>query len=64
MLSPLGLVFWTLAAIDVVVRLLGVSFTSVAWSPVLFLVVGLLFFALEALPSQESGFLAEWSCGQ
>ena len=55
MLSPLGLVFWTLAAIDVVVRLLGVSFTSVAWSPVLFLVVGLLFFALEALPSQESG---------
>lgn len=55
MLSPLGLVFWTLAAIDVVVRLLGVSLRSVAWSPVLFLMVGLLFFALEVLPSQESG---------
>lgn len=55
MLSPLGLVFWTLAAIDVVIRLLGVSLTSVAWSPVLFLVLGLLFFALEALPNQETG---------
>ncbi len=54
-LSLLGLVFWTLAAIDVVIRLLGVSLTSVAWSPVLFLVLGLLFFALEALPNQERG---------
>lgn len=55
MLSLLGLVFWTLAAVDVVVRLLGVSFTAVAWSPVVFLTLGLIFFALEALPKQESG---------
>lgn len=55
MLSLLGLLFWTLAAVDLVVRLLGASFTAVAWSPLLFLTIGLLFFALEALPEKEGG---------
>lgn len=53
MLSLLGMLFWTLAAVDVVLRLLGMPFTEVVWSPVVFLTLGLVFFALEALPKQE-----------
>jgi hypothetical protein len=55
MLSLLGLVSWALAAIDVAVQLLGVSFTGVAWSPILFLTLGLVFFTLEALPKVDGG---------
>jgi len=48
-MSLLGLLCFLLAALDAVTALLGVRFTSVSWSPLVFLLLGGLFFTLESL---------------
>jgi hypothetical protein len=48
-MSLLGLLCWMLAALDVASSLLGLQLTSVSWSPLVFMLLGGLFFALESL---------------
>ena len=45
----LGLIAFLFAAIDMATSLVGLSFTSVAWSPLIFVLIGMLLFALEFL---------------
>jgi len=49
----LGLICFLLAALDVATALLGISFTSVNWSPVIFLLLSGVFFALEYLKQTD-----------
>jgi hypothetical protein len=49
----LGLICFLLAALDVATALLGISFTSVNWSPVIFLLLSGVFFALEYLKQND-----------
>ena len=46
-MSLLGLMCFLLAGLDIATALLDVSFTSVSWSPLVFMLLGGLFFALE-----------------
>ena len=48
-MSLLGLLCFLLAALDVATALLGIRFTSVSWSPLVFMLLGGLFFTLESL---------------
>jgi len=48
-MTLLGLLCFMLAALDVGTSLLGVGFTAVSWSPLVFMVLGGLFFTLESL---------------
>jgi hypothetical protein len=45
----LGLIAFLIAAIDMATSLVGLSFTSVGWSPLIFMLIGVLLFALESL---------------
>jgi len=52
----LGLVAFLIAALDIASSLVGLSFTSVGWSPLVFMLIGVLLFALEALqPTEQRG---------
>jgi hypothetical protein len=48
-MTLLGLLCFLLAALDVATSLLGLRFTSVSWSPLVFVLLGGLFFTLESL---------------
>ena len=48
-MSLLGLICFLVAVLDVATVLIGVSFTSVDWSPVIFLLLSVIFFTLEYL---------------
>jgi hypothetical protein len=48
-MSTIGVLCLLLAALDLLTSLLGLPLTSVEWSPVVFVLLGGLFFALEAL---------------
>ena len=52
-MSLLGILCFTLAALDVVTALLGLRFTSVSWSPLVFMLLGGLFFTLESLQHSD-----------
>ena len=52
-MSLLGLMCFLLAGLDITTSLLGVSFTSVGWSPIVFMLLGGLFFALESLQQTD-----------
>jgi hypothetical protein len=45
----LGLIAFLIAAIDVVASVAGLPFSSVGWSPLVFMLIGVLLFALESL---------------
>jgi hypothetical protein len=45
----LGLIAFLIAALDIASSLVGLPFTSVAWSPLVFILIGVLLFALESL---------------
>jgi hypothetical protein len=49
----LGLIAFLIAAIDLATAMLGLPFTSVGWSPLVFMLIGVLLFALEALQPAE-----------
>jgi hypothetical protein len=49
----LGLIAFLIAAIDMATAMLGLPFTSVAWSPLVFMLIGVLLFALESLQRPE-----------
>ena len=49
----LGLIAFLLAAIDIAASLAGLPFTSVGWSPLVFMLIGVLLFALESLQPTE-----------
>jgi len=49
----LGLVAFLIAALDIASSLVGLSFTSVGWSPLVFILIGVLLFALESLQPAE-----------
>jgi hypothetical protein len=51
--SLLGLMCFLLAGLDVATALLDVSFTSVSWSPLVFMLLGGLFFALDSLQQSD-----------
>jgi uncharacterized membrane protein YhhN len=52
----LGLIAFLIAAIDLAASLAGLSFTSVEWSPLVFMLIGVLLFALESLrPTEQRG---------
>jgi hypothetical protein len=52
-MSLLGLLCCLLAVLDLVTSLVGLPLTSVEWSPVVFMLLGGLFFALEALQRRD-----------
>lgn len=52
-MSLLGLLCFLLAALDLAALLLGVSFTSVSWSPLIFVLLGGLLFGLESLQQSD-----------
>ena len=52
-MSLLGLLCFLLAALDLATSLLGLPFTSVSWSPLVFMLLGGLFFTLESLQQQR-----------
>jgi len=51
--TVLGLIAFLLAAVDIVASLAGLPFTSVGWSPLVFMLIGVLLFALESLQPAE-----------
>ena len=51
--SLLGLLCFLFAALDIVSSLLGLHMTSVSWSPLVFMLLGGLFFALESLQQRD-----------
>ena len=53
MLSFLGIILFLLAAVDAACALFGWSLTALSWSPVIFLVLGFLLIALEALERES-----------
>ena len=55
-MALLGLIALLIAAIDLAASLAGLSFTSVGWSPLVFMLIGVLLFALESLqPTEQRG---------
>ena len=52
-MSLLGLLCFLLAALDLASSLIGVPLTSVGWSPMVFMLLGGLFFALDALQRHD-----------
>lgn len=52
-MSLLGLLCFLFAALDLVSALLGLHITSVRWSPLVFMLLGGLFFALESLQQSD-----------
>lgn len=52
-MSLLGLLCFLLGALDLVTSLLGLPLTSVGWSPVVFMLLGALFLALEAMQRRQ-----------
>jgi hypothetical protein len=52
-MSLLGLVCFVLAALDAATMMLGLSFTSVGWSPVIFVLLGGLFLTLDSLQQSD-----------
>ena len=52
-MTLLGLIAFLIAAIDMATAAIGLPFTSVAWSPLVFLLIGVLLFALESLQRPE-----------
>ena len=52
-MSLLGLICFALAALDAATMMLGISFTSVGWSPMIFLLLGGLFLTLESLQQSD-----------
>jgi hypothetical protein len=52
-MSLIGLLCFLLAALDLVTSLVGLPLTSVGWSPVVFMLLGGSFFALEALQRRD-----------
>jgi hypothetical protein len=52
-MSAFGLLCFLLAALDLLTSLVGLPLTSVGWSPVVFLALGGLLFALEALQRRD-----------
>jgi hypothetical protein len=52
----LGLIAFLIAALDIATSLVGLPFTSVGWSPLVFILIGVLLFALESLkPTGRAG---------
>jgi hypothetical protein len=49
----LGLIAFLIAAVDILASLAGLPFTSVGWSPLVFMLIGVLLFALESLQPAE-----------
>jgi hypothetical protein len=49
----LGLIAFLIAAVDIAASLAGHPFTSVGWSPLVFMLIGVLLFALESLQPTE-----------
>lgn len=47
MLIFLGLISLLLGAVDLICGFLGISFTSVSWSPLVFCTLGFMFICLE-----------------
>ena len=61
MLLLLGFVSFVIAVIDIAFWLFGGSFTGSDWSPLVFILLGVLFFMLEApprTPRQDAGRLS------
>lgn len=55
-MALLGLIAFLIAAIDIATSLAGLPFTSVGWSPLVFMLIGMLMFALESLqPTEQRG---------
>ena len=55
-MALLGLIAILIAAIDIATSLVGLPFTSVGWSPLVFMLIGMLMFALESLqPTEQRG---------
>lgn len=52
-MSTIGVLCLLLAVLDLSTSLLGLPLTSVAWSPAVFMLLGGLFFALEALQRRD-----------
>ena len=52
-MALLGLIAFLIAAIDLATAMLGLPFTSVGWSPLVFMLIGVLLFALESLQPAE-----------
>jgi hypothetical protein len=52
-MSHLGLLCFLLAALDLATSLVGLPLTSVGWSPMVFMLLGGLFFALGALQRDD-----------
>ena len=52
-MTVLGLIAFLIATVDIVASLAGLPFTSVAWSPLVFMLIGVLLFALESLQPAE-----------
>lgn len=52
-MSLLGLLCFMVAALDLISALLGLHFTSVSWSPLVFMLLGGLFFALDSLQQSD-----------
>ena len=51
--SLLGLIAFLIAAVDILASLAGLPFTSVGWSPLVFMLIGVLLLALESLQPAE-----------
>jgi hypothetical protein len=49
----LGLIAFLIAAVDILASLAGLPFTSVGWSPLVFMLIGVLLLALESLQPAE-----------
>ena len=55
-MALLGLIAFLIAAVDIAASLAGHPFTSVGWSPLVFMLIGVLLFALESLrPTEQRG---------
>jgi hypothetical protein len=52
----LGLIAFLIAALDIASSLVGLPFSSAGWSPLVFILIGVLLFALESLqPTGQRG---------
>lgn len=54
-MALLGLIALLIAAVDVVASVVGLPFSSVGWSPLVFVLIGVLLFTLEFLRPTEAG---------
>ena len=52
----LGLIAFLIAAIDIATSLAGLPFTSVGWSPLVFILIGVILLTLEfTRPTEQAG---------